>query len=102
MAKTETVVAKKKKEEPVVPKPGDELVESWNRVVGLLMELEEAWREHRVTYLERRNEIIFLHPLEQRILKRVVQKQPFHFFLDDIARDARTGINKLLIKRTEV
>lgn len=96
MAKTETVVKKEAK----VLTPGEELVASWNRVVDLLIELEEAWEVHKVSYYKNRTGIVDLHPVQQRILNRVVHRQPFQFFLDDVSRDARTGVKKLRI--TEV
>ena len=92
---TKAAVAKKK------PVPGVELMESWNKVIRTLAMLEVAWKEHRATYQRCRNEIQFMHPLAQRKLTRVVNKQPFHFFLDDVSRDARTGIKKLFIKETK-
>jgi len=78
--------------------PGAEMIESWNAVVKLLVQLEVAWKKHRKTYYRHKGELRFLHPLQQRILKRVVHRQPFHFFLDDVSRDARTGVKKLFIK----
>ena len=79
--------------------PGEELIKSWNKVIRALVALEIAWKEHRAAYARYRNEIQFMHPLVQRKLNRVINKQPFHYFLDDVSRDARTGVKKLFIKQ---
>jgi len=83
------------------PEPGLELIQSWNRVIKILIDLEGAWKEHRKTYEAYKREIWIMHPKHQMILNRVIHKQPFHFFLDDVSRDARVNVKNLLLNEKE-
>ena len=93
----------KEPEKAQVPKaqaaltPNQILVRDWNTIVRHLIEVERLWGKHRLNYLEARSGIIELHPEVQRLFNRVIHRQPLNFFIEDIAREARTGFAQLLI-----
>lgn len=70
--------------------------EEWNRIVYKLIDLEKSWVKYRDLYSQQQVRIPFLHPLDQRIMERLWQKQKFMFFLEAMARESRLGFEQLL------
>lgn len=73
------------------------LVKSWNGVVEQLIKLEKDWEKHTELYGELKHLCAYLPPQAQSVLFRIIHRQRFMFFLEDIARESRTGFDKLLI-----
>ena len=84
----------KKAEEPKTDQ--QKLIDSWNGIVNELLKLEEMWKKHILAHKEYQHTIHLMHPLDQRIMQRILHRQIFRYFLEDIAAEGRVGFDQLL------